>query len=71
VLSPISLPLTKLISLRKIKLSASPPCGLHCNDCSRFTGGECLGCPGTTLYKGTRSIITLGLDLDRTRLRIP
>ncbi|MFW9982175.1 MAG: Lrp/AsnC family transcriptional regulator [Candidatus Thorarchaeota archaeon] len=33
--------------------TATSPCGRSCGDCKRYKANKCLGCPPTSVYKGT------------------
>jgi len=47
---------TSFISIREHlthKEKQIAPCNVDCKPCTRYSNGECVGCPATVHYKGT------------------
>jgi hypothetical protein len=65
-LPPMNLPLTRFTSIRRIPLKEAASCALYCHLCERLSENRCPGCPASTGYKKSQSVLRLGLVTQRT-----
>lgn len=50
----------KFIVLRVFPVTDLGPCGLDCLECIRYIKKQCDGCPGSSRYRNTTSLLNLG-----------